>query len=80
MEDYAKYIKKFSLKKDDILLITLPKDFDNSKETRSHVHKWISNLERMLPYNNKVVVVPDNVKLKVIEKDNQKLLGEEWGL
>ena len=80
MKDYIKYLKKFSLKKDDILLIELPKDFGNDEKTRTHIHHWIANFEMLLPYHNKVVVIPDNVELKVIDKDDQKLLGENWGL
>lgn len=78
MKDYTEYLQKFRLKEDDILLITLPKDFGNSDKTREHVHRWIKNFEMLLPYKNKIVVIPDNVKLKVIEKNDQKLLGEDW--
>jgi len=78
MEDYTKYLKKMSLKKDDILLIVLPKIYDNSEEKRNHIHKWIASCERLLPYKNKVIVIPEDIELKVIEKDDQKLLGEEW--
>lgn len=73
MEEYIKYIQKLSIKKDDVLLLILPECL-----VKLNLSKFINSFEKMLPYKNKVVVVPKDVDIKVISKDDQKLLGEEW--
>ena len=79
MEDYKKYIQKLNVKEADVVILFLPTYYLNTPNKGVQVKNFIKKFEKQLPYNNKVVVLPKDIDMKVVEKDDQKLLGEDWG-
>jgi len=80
MENYTECIQKLNVKEDDVILFFIPKYYLDVPDKVVQVKNWLKNFKTKLPYNNNVVVIPKDIDMKVIKKDDQKLLGEEWGL
>lgn len=64
-----KNITRLVLKKDDVLLIQLPK-YWFELNNRRHIDELYKQIrKKLLPKRNKILVIPEEIKLKVIGKD-----------
>ena len=76
-------IEKLHLTENDIVVLVFPVEYFRTQETSAKIFKLGDNLKGLLPHKNKVIIMPNDVQLKVItdsQGDLMEDLGIEWTL
>ena len=81
--EFKAVIDRMHLLGDDIVVMVFPVEYFRTKETSKKILELGDNLKGLLPFKNKVIIMPNDVKIKVIsrsEADVMESLGIQWTL
>lgn len=81
--EYKAVIDRMHLLEDDVVVMVFPVEYFKTKVTAKKILKLGDNLKGLLPFKNKVIIMPNDVKIKVLsgsEADVMESLGIQWTL
>ena len=67
MEDRKTRVKRLILKKDDILLVSVPEQMFHHKRSILSIYEQIK--KQLLPRKNKILMLPNSIEISVIGKE-----------
>ncbi len=81
--EYKAVIDRMHLTEDDVVVMVFPVEYFRSPQASKKILAMGDNLKGMLPFKNKVIILPDDVKIKVVSKSQADIMGSlgiEWTL